>query len=109
VRSVRGRKSYAVVWRGVDGIARPGRLTLEPTALRFEGGRGALSALTLPYDDVRLVRLASRRERIGGHPTLVLERDPASRSVRLASVGSAGALPELVDLLNGLVPRRPAA
>jgi hypothetical protein len=109
VVSVTGRTTYAVVWRGADGIARPGRLTLEPAALRFEGGRGALSTLTLPYDDVRLVRLASPGERIGGHPTLVLQREPASRSVHLASVGNAGAVSELVDLLNALVPRRPAA
>lgn len=104
-----GRATYAVVWRGADGVARAGRLTLEPAALRFEGGRGALSALTLPYDDVRLVRLALPGERIGGHPTLVLQREPASRSIHLASVGNAGALSELVDLLNVLVPRRPAA
>ncbi|HWB56012.1 MAG TPA: hypothetical protein VG479_03645 [Gaiellaceae bacterium] len=104
-----GRKSYAVVWRGADGIARPGRLTLGAAAIRFEGGRGALNALTLPYDDVRLVRVASPRERIGGHPTLVLQREPASRSVRLASVGSTGALSELVDLLDARLSGRPAA
>lgn len=98
------RRSYAVVWRGPDGVAQPGRLAVADAALRFEGGRGRLSTLTVPYSDLAAVRPARLAERLGGRPTLVLERRDGRRPVRLAAVGGAGTVAELLDRLTALVP-----
>ena len=103
------RRSYAVVWRGDDGVSHPGRLTLGPSALRFEGGRGRLSARSLAYLDVEAVRAGTIGERIGGRPTLVLERRSEGRPVHVASVGGPGSVAELLDRLGPLVAAARAA
>ena len=98
------RRSYAVVWRGPDGIAQPGRIAIADSAVRFEGGRGRLSTLTLPYADLASVRPARPAERLGGRPTLVLERRGGRPHVRLAAVGGTGTLAEPFDRLGSLLP-----
>jgi hypothetical protein len=99
----RSRRTYAVVWRDPSGVSQPGRLTLGSKALRFEGGRGRLSARTLAYGDVARARVATLAERVGGRPTLVLERRAGRPPVRIAGVGGPGAVPELLDRLTPLV------
>ncbi|HEU4449028.1 MAG TPA: hypothetical protein VFR63_03460 [Gaiellaceae bacterium] len=97
------RRSYAVVWRGPDGVAQPGRLTIARNAVRLEGGRGRLSALTVPYADLAAVRMASYGERVGGRPTLVLQRGRGA-PVRVAAVGDPGSLAEVLERLTASVP-----
>ena len=102
-------RSYAVVWRGDDGVSHPGRLTLGPSALRFEGGRGRLSAGSVAYLDVAAVRTGALGERIGGRPTLVLERRAEGRPLYVTSVGGPGSVAELLDRLGPLVAAARAA
>ncbi|HSK15394.1 MAG TPA: hypothetical protein VK915_04420 [Gaiellaceae bacterium] len=99
----RSRRTYAVVWRDPSGVSQPGRLVVGAKALRFEGGRGRLSARTLAYTDVSRARVAALAERVGGRPTLVLERRAGRPPVRIAGVGGPGVLSELLDRLTPLV------
>jgi hypothetical protein len=98
----RSRSTYAVVWRDPSGVSQPGRLTVGPGALRFEGGRGRFSARTLAYADVVCARISTLAERIGGRPTLVIERRAGRPPIRIAAVGQS-AVPELLDRLTPLV------
>lgn len=92
--------SYAVAWQDGRGPARPGKLELRADGLRLETGRrnGRLRVLALRYDAVSTVRMAYGRERLGGCPTLVLER-PGKDAVLVVSIAGVGALAELSEAL----------
>ena len=96
------RHSYAVTWREGDGQVRAGKLMLGATSLRLEGGtaRGRLSEERILYGRLSKVGTARRpEERIGGRPTLVLER-PGRPSLAIACVDGLGCLREVAQTLE---------
>lgn len=92
--------SYAVVWQSESGTAYAGKLELGEGLLRLDGlsTAGARSRIVLRYEDLGAVRSARRSERLGGRPTLLVER-PGHGPLKLVSVGGSGLLPELADRL----------
>jgi hypothetical protein len=92
--------SYAVVWQSESGTAYAGKLELGEGLLRLDGlsTAGARSRIVLRYEDLGAVRSARRSERLGGRPTLLVER-PGLAPLKVASVGGSGLLPELADRL----------
>ena len=98
------RTTYAVIWREPDGQRCVGRLALGADALHLDGraSDGPSVERRLGYDEVRRVRIQHRRsERLGGRPTLVIDRADGSYVVASAVVG-AGVLQELVDRVSEL-------
>jgi hypothetical protein len=95
--------TYAVTWDTNGVEPRSGRLELGPGALVLEGANGSGSTCTeIRYDDLLSARVTrARAGRLGGKPTLVLEQRRGP-SVRVASVGQAGALSELAERLATL-------
>lgn len=93
--------SYAVAWRDGHGQSHAGKLELRPGDIRLEtGGRnGRLRVVALRYDAVSAIRMARGRERLAGHPTLVLER-PGRMPLAISCVGGVGTLVELADQLS---------
>jgi hypothetical protein len=94
------QRSYAVAWRDGRGPACPGKLELRDDGLRLETGRrnGRLRVLALRYDAVAAVRVAYGQERLGGCPTLILER-PGKDPVLVATIAGVGSLSELGEAL----------
>jgi hypothetical protein len=92
--------SYAVVWEDGNGTAFAGKLELGDGLLRLDGlsPAGARSRLVLRFEELGAVRSARRTERLGGRPTLLVER-PGHGPLKLVSVGGSGLLPELADRL----------
>ena len=101
------RTTYAVTWQEKDSPPHSGRLELRPQGLRFEAvGDGEARpqiVRDVGYEDVAEVRVGRvTADRIGGRPTLVVERR-ASGPVRIASVAQAGIVSELAERLAALV------
>jgi hypothetical protein len=92
--------SYAVVWKD-DSSLYTGKLELEERRLRLEGisREGRACSRTMRYDELDGVHMAPGRERIGGRPTLVVERS-GGEPLRVGSVDGRGFLPELADQLT---------
>ena len=90
--------SLAVMWSEDGGPARPGRLELAGSTLRFEGGsHGAAHGREVPLADVARAYVGRKpEERIGGRSTLVLELR-AGGTLRMAGVGRPAALGELTE------------
>jgi hypothetical protein len=96
------RHSYALTWRDGDGPVRAGKLMLGATGRRLEGGtaRGRLSEERILYGRLSKVATVRRAQaRIGGRPTLVLER-PGRPSLAIACVDGLGCLREVAQTLE---------
>jgi hypothetical protein len=101
------RTTYAVTWQEKDSPPHSGRLELRPRGLCFEAvGDGEARPQIereIGYEDVAEVRIGrATADRIGGRPTLVVERR-AGGPVRIASVAQAGIVSELAERLAALV------
>ncbi len=97
--------SYPVVWREGEGPPRTGKLELRPKELRLEGASGPAGAAlrTLAYADLRSVRVGrGASERIGGRPSLILERR-GGPPVSIVAVIQQGVVSELVERLGSLL------
>jgi hypothetical protein len=95
------QSSYGVVWReGTLPLAR-GKLELRADALRLDGMAGGRHvSRDLAYDSLVTVRVGrSAGERIGGRPSLVLERR-GCESIAIASVSQSGVVAEIAELLG---------
>jgi len=97
--------SLAVMWSEHGGPARPGRLELDGSTLRLEGGsHGAAHGHELELTEVARVYVGRRpEERIGGRSTLVLELR-AGGTLRIAGIERPGALRELTERIQELLP-----
>jgi len=105
------RRSYAVTWREGDGQVRAGKLMLGGTSLRLEGGtaRSRLSEESILYARLSKVGITrSPEERIGGSPTLVLER-PGRPSLAIACIDGLGCLREVAQRLERAIAGTAAA
>ena len=103
--------SYAVTWREGDGPVRAGKLVLGATGLRLEGGtaRGRLSEETILHGRLSKVGTARRpEERIGGRPTLVLER-PGRPLLAIACLDGLGCVREVAQRLERAIAGTVAA
>ena len=101
--------SYAVVWHEPPREARSGKLQLEDAALRLVGTSpdGADEVTEIPYRSVERTRVASTPgERMGGRPTLVVERR-GEEPIEIASVGGIGVVSELAENLSRLLAPKP--
>lgn len=105
------RTTYAVAWQAGVGESRAGKLELRDQGIIFEGSNGQGPSVTeVPFDDVSRVRVARRpADRLGGRPTLVLERH-GTAPIRIASVAQTGIVAELAErLARALLDRIPAS
>jgi hypothetical protein len=102
--------SYAVVWHEPPHEARSGKLELGNTALRLVGAAsdGDDEVTEIPYRMLERTRVASApAERMGGRPTLVVERR-GEEPIRIASVGGIGVVSELAERVSRLLaPEEP--
>lgn len=94
------QQSYAVSWSNGDGTPHAGRLELALDGLVLANG----SAFeVVEYGELRDVHVGrSAADRIGGRPTLVLERR-AGATLRVAAVGQTGIILELAERLSSQV------
>jgi hypothetical protein len=93
------KESYAVSWRSGAEV-RSGRLELAADGLALTNGS---TSETVAYGDLRGVHVGrSAADRIGGRPTLVLERR-TGEPIRIAGVGQAGIISELAERLSSLL------
>ena len=105
------RHSYAVTWCEGDGPIRAGKLVLGATSVRLEGGtaRRRLSEERILYSRLSKVATARRpQERIGGRPTLVLERQ-GRPLLAIACVDGLGCLREVAQRLERAIAGTVAA
>jgi hypothetical protein len=95
-------RTYAVTWEEPGVPSRAGKLELLAGALRLEGSNGGgPSTLVVPYDELVGLRLAPSGQRLGGRPTLMVDR--GGRGIlRLASIAAPGAVSEIADELSAL-------
>jgi hypothetical protein len=104
--------SYAVVWHEPPHEARSGKLELAESALRLVGTApdGADEITEIPYRLLERTRVASAPgERMGGRPTLVVERR-GEEPIEIASVGGIGVVSELAEhLCRLLAPEAPGS
>ena len=93
--------TYAVLWCTADGPAHAGRLALLDDSLLLEGTtHGVESQCEVGYDEIAAVGVGrSRAERLGGRPVAVIQR-ANGETLRVAMLGGAGLLPELVEQLD---------
>jgi len=97
--------SYAVVWHEPPYHARSGKLELADAALRLVGtsADGGDEITEIPYRTLERTRVATAPgERMGGRPTLVVERRGAD-PIEIASVGGIGVVSELAEHLSRLL------
>jgi hypothetical protein len=97
--------SYAVVWHEPPHEAQSGKLELAPAALRLVGtsADGGDEITEIPYRMLERTRVASApSERMGGRPTLVVERR-GEAPIEIASVGGIGVVSELAEHLCRLL------
>ena len=94
-------RTYAVTWEEPGLPRHAGKLELRGSVLSLEGSNGGGSSTVLvPYDEVVEVRIALNGERLGGRPTLVLER--AQGALRVAGVAAPGVVSEIAEELSAL-------
>src|SRR5215831_8930 len=97
------KASYGVLWKD-DGAVQAGKLELEDQAVRLEstGEHGESLVQELPYTELVGVHIArGSADRLGGRPTLVLER-AGGPALRVASVAQAGIVSELAEQLSSI-------
>jgi hypothetical protein len=91
--------TYAVTWQDGTGTLHSGKAELRSRALHLDGNG---DRLTVPYEHLTGISVAhSAADRIGGRPTLVLERGDGT-PVRLASIAQLGIISELAERLASL-------
>jgi hypothetical protein len=97
------RMSYAVLWSEGESPTHVGKLELRDQSLVLEGLNGAgRIQRELAIGDIMALRIGrSRSERLGGRPVLALQLADG-RTVRLATLGGAGALHEVADHISGV-------
>jgi hypothetical protein len=104
--------SYAVVWHEPPHEARSGRLELADSALRLVGtsADGGDEVTEIPYRMLERTRVATAPcERMGGRPTLVVERR-GEEPIEIASVGGIGIVSELAEHISRvLAPEAPGS
>jgi hypothetical protein len=88
------RQTYAVTWQDAEAAPRSGKLELRPAGVSLEGSTNG-STLLVPYEDLVGINMAPVRDRLGGRPTLVLER--LGGKLRIASVVQPGIVSELAE------------
>lgn len=99
--------SYAVIWREGDGPVFAGKLELEADRLYLEGSgpEGALRRLEILFADLAAVRIGrAPAERIGGRPSLTLERRDHG-PVHIGEVEGLGVVLDLGHVLAELPER----
>lgn len=97
--------SLPVMWSEQDDPARPGRLDLSVSSLHLSGGSRD-GTHDRRYDVAAIARVYIGRtaaKRIGDRPTLVLELHDG-RMLRIAGVERPGAVRELAERLQQIVP-----
>ena len=96
-------RTYAVTWEEPGVPRRAGKLELRRSVLSLEGSNdgGGSSMVVVPYDEVVGLQIASSAQRIGGRPTLVLER-LGQGILRLAGIASPGIVSEIAEELSAL-------
>jgi hypothetical protein len=101
-------RTYAVTWEEPGVPLRAGKLELQGSALSLEGSNdgGGPSTVVVHYDQVVGMRIAASGQRLGGRPTLILER-LGQRILRLAGIEAPGVVSEIAEELSAL--RRAAA
>jgi hypothetical protein len=91
-----------VVWRVGDGAASCGKLEIHDDALILSGA-SAPQGLRISLDEVTSVTIGRRpEERIGGVPSLVVERRRGERVLAYV-FGSVAALSELREVISACV------
>ena len=104
--------SYAVVWHEPPHEARSGKLELAAAALRLvgTGSDGSDEVTEIPYRTLERTRVASvPADRMGGRPTLVVERR-GEEPIQIASVGGIGVVSELAEHVSRLLgPEAPGS
>jgi hypothetical protein len=97
------RRTYAVTWVEPDIPAHSGKLELRASGLSLEGAQSGSSpvAILVPYEEIAGLRLGSSQERLGGRPTLVLDRRSRS-TLRISSVAASGIISEVAEQLGAL-------
>jgi hypothetical protein len=100
------QSSYGVVWREGAFPLASGKLELRADALRLDGMAGGRPvSRDLAYESLVTVRVGrSAAERIGGRPSLVLERR-SGLPIAIASVSQPGVVAELAERLADTAPR----
>src|SRR5215211_1150617 len=91
--------SYGVVWREGESPLATGKLELLPRGIRLEGLEGTQEISYELLANVRVGRLAG--ERIGGRPSVVLERR-AGAPVTIVTVAKSSLVGEIVERLSAL-------
>jgi hypothetical protein len=96
-------RTYAVTWEEPGIPLRAGKLELRGSALSLEGSTdsGGESTVLVPYDELVGLRLAPSPQRLGGRPTLILDR-LGQGLLRLAGIASPGVVLEIADELSTL-------
>jgi hypothetical protein len=100
------QSSYGVVWREGALPLASGKLELRADALHLDGMAGGRPvSRDLRYDSLVTVRVGrSTTERIGGRPSLVLERR-SGPPIEIASVAQTGVVAEIAEQLADTAPR----
>ena|SRR5437764_1450869 len=98
------KRSYAVTWQEPEAPAHAGKLELGAQGIALEGlaNSGRPAALLIPYEELSDLRLAASGERVGGRPTLLIDRGDRG-CLRVTGVGGPGVVSELVDALTRLM------
>jgi hypothetical protein len=98
--------SYGVVWREGDHEVVAGKLELLPQSLRLDGRNGGEE---IPYDRLAGVHVGrSAAERLGGRPSVILERDGRD-AVTIATVAQSHLVGEIAERLSTLRRRARAS
>jgi hypothetical protein len=90
---------YAVAWRDETEAVQTGRLDLDSSGIRLEGGRhrsGRLSMRRVVYRDLVDASMAPTPERVGRLPTIVLRGHNGSLFIAPLAAGSTRELLQLV-------------
>ena len=103
-------ESYGVVWQENDRAPVAGKLELGSDVLRLEGSaRDHLIVRSLEITGLFGVHVGRElRDRLDGHPTLLLEFANGDR-FRIAALTQTGIVAEIAERLAGLEPRMRAA
>jgi len=95
--------SYPVVWQVEGKPTATGKLVLDADAAVISGTAGSRQLISnrLAYAEIAGIRIGrTRDERLGGYPTLIIERH--NKSLMQMTVLGAGLLSELASLLAAL-------
>ena len=93
--------TYAVLWCSSHDPIRAGRLDLLPASLVLEGSSlGDVGRHEVAYADISTVDIGRTQEqRLRGRPVALIEESDGS-VLRIASLGGAGLLGELVERVD---------